>query len=328
MLDKGIRQKKIMENFKTLFGLAVKYQTFLSYSALSLLAAVGENLFSSIVYKCPCNGWSHIYGLVFLLVPALLLFLFGIMLNVSLWKQVTGCCNTYAIDRGFRYWCGKRLLCLYIILQVTFLAALPPLTWIALALLKVNFYECIVSGLPLDYKKRFCGSNDVCIKELLFIPCASSVKLNLSQAELQEIQGNIRAESQVLGWCLIASILLIAVVATCFSRCHSPVSHLQLMFWKTYIENEQKFLDQDSKQHAAQLAERNVKAFFNQEPQEEFPTPGNKDWNGISTANTWNNKKLCYSPLHKFIERKDDSIKASTRSVLSPAEVNFATAAL
>ncbi|XP_044146162.1 calcium homeostasis modulator protein 6-like [Bufo gargarizans] len=314
-----------MEHFKTIAALAAKYQTFLGYSALSLLAAVGETLFSSIAFRCPCNSWSHTYGLVFLLVPALLLFLLGFMLNMSLWKQVTGCCNTYAFVRGFRYWCVKKLLCLYIVLQVIFLSALPPLTWIALALLRVNFYECIVSGLPLDYiKERFCGSNDVCMKELLFIPCASSLKINLPQAELEQIQGNIRAESQVLGWCLIAVALLFAVVVACMSRCLSPVSHLQLIFWKTYIENEQKFFDEDSKQHAAQLAERNVKSFFNKETQAEFPTPTNNHWSRISMANSWNNRKTYYSPLHKFIERKNDSIKASTMSVLPPAEVNFA----
>ncbi|XP_075720357.1 calcium homeostasis modulator protein 6-like [Rhinoderma darwinii] len=318
-----------MENFKTLFALAVKYQTVLGYSALSLLAAVGENLFSSIVYKCPCNSWSHTYGLVFLLVPALLLFLLGYMLNISFWKQVTGCCNTYAFDRGFYYWCGKRLHCLYIFLQVTFLSALPPMTWIALALLKVNFYECIVTGLPLNYvKERFCGTNHVCVKELLFIPCASSAKMNLSRAVLEQIQGSIRAESQVFGWCLIASVLLVVVASTCISRCQSPVRHLQLMFWKTYIENEQKFFDQDSKQHAAKLAERNVKSFFNQETAEKYSTPGNKDWNSISTANTWNNKKTYYTPLHKFVDSNHDSMRESSRSILCPAEVNFATAAL
>ncbi|XP_073529286.1 calcium homeostasis modulator protein 6-like [Phyllobates terribilis] len=317
-----------MENFKPLYALAVKYQTVLGYGALSLVAAVGENLFSSIVYKCPCNSWSHTYGLVFLLVPALLLFLLGFMLNIPLWKQVTGCCSTQAFDRGLRYWCGKRLICFYIFLQVTFLSSLPPLTWIALALLKVNFYECIVSGLPLDYLKgRFCGSNDVCIKELLLIPCASSVKLNLSKVELENILGNIRAESQVLGWCIIATVLLIAVFVTCISRCQSPVGHLQLIFWKTYIENEQKFFDKDSKQHAAKLAERNVKSFFDQETQEIFSTPENKDWSSISTANTWDKKKTYYTPLHKFIERTSDYKTASTRSVLPPAEVNFTTSA-
>ncbi|KAM3932708.1 calcium homeostasis modulator protein 6-like [Leptodactylus fuscus] len=317
-----------MENFKALYGLVVKNQVFLSYSALSLLAAVGENLFSTIVYKCPCSTWNHTYGLVFLLVPALLFFLLGIMFNTSLWKQVTGCC-TQAYGRGSYYWCGKRLQCLYTLLQVIFLSALPPLTWIALALLKVSFYECIVSGLPLDFiKKRFCGSNDMCMEELLFIPCAPAVKLNLSKAMLEEIQGNMRSESQVLGWCLIAAVLVIAVVATCISRCCSPVSHLQLMFWKKYLENEKECFDNDSKDHAKKLADRNVKGFFNQEPQETFSTPTNGDWRSISTANTWNNNKIYYSPLHKFIEKKDNSVRESFRSVLPPAEVNFTVMSL
>ncbi|KAG8541408.1 hypothetical protein GDO81_029137 [Engystomops pustulosus] len=169
-----------MEYLKSLHSLISKYQMALGCSALSLMAAVGENLFSSEVFKCPCNDWNHEYGLVFLLVPALLLFLLGIMLNTALWKHS-----------------NQRMLSFYILLQVTFYSAFPPLICIALSLLKVHFYECIVSGIPLDYlKDRYCGNNKVCTKELLFIPCVSSLKLNLSKDDMLKIRSNIQAESQ------------------------------------------------------------------------------------------------------------------------------------
>lgn len=170
----------------------------LGYSALSLLAFVGEIVFSNLVFKCPCNSWNHAYGLVSLLVPASLLFLLGFLVNNSLWKQVTGYCNANAFNKGCGSQCSKRLFCLRKFLQVTFWSFFSPLTWCALALLRADIYECIEYGIPSDFMKDiYCGENDECKKELLLIPCVYSPNLNVSKDVLEEIKGYIRAESQV-----------------------------------------------------------------------------------------------------------------------------------
>lgn len=288
----------------------------LGYSALSLLAFVGEIVFSNLVFKCPCNSWNHAYGLVSLLVPASLLFLLGFLVNNSLWKQVTGFCNANAFNKGCGSRCSKRLFCLRKFFQVTFWSFFSPLTWCALALLRADIYECIQYGIPSDFMKDiYCGKNDECKKELLLIPCVYSPNLNVSKDVLEEIKGYIRAESQVYGWILLASVLLLTVFASCCMRCFSPFHHLQLRFQKMCKENERKFFDQESEQHAKKLAERNVKGFFNQVMQKKLLIPEKKDWSIISTGDKSDNNKTYYTPLHKFIETKFDGLETSTSTL-------------
>ncbi|KAM4771025.1 calcium homeostasis modulator protein 6 [Rhinophrynus dorsalis] len=310
-----------MEYFKTVLNLGTKYQSILGYGALSLLAAVGEKVFSTIVYRCPCNSWNYVYGLVFLLVPALILLLLGYMLSSQMWKQVTGCCNSGKSKHCCQL-CGRGLRFLQILCQVTCISALPPMIWIALALMNGSYYECIVSGLNWNH---ICAYKAECIMELPRIPCAESFKLNLSEMEVDEIQRKMRAESQVLGWSLIASVLILAVLFSCISRCFSPVSYLQLHFWKTYLEKEHELFDLKSKEHAASLAERNVNSFFEQNKPEPFLSPTCKEWHQISSTSTFNKKKQYYSTIHKFVELYDrqHSIKSLEGDTLLPTEMHF-----
>uniref|UniRef100_A0A8C8SWP3 Uncharacterized protein n=1 Tax=Pelusios castaneus TaxID=367368 RepID=A0A8C8SWP3_9SAUR len=125
-----------MEKFCTVLDLCLSHQKVLGYSAVSLLTAGSEHLFSVMVFQCPCNSWNMVYGSVFLLVAALILFLLGFLLNTSTWRLLTGCCT------------NRRSCWDYV--KVTGLvavsAAVAPLTWIAVALLGANFYECAASG--------------------------------------------------------------------------------------------------------------------------------------------------------------------------------------
>lgn len=63
-----------MDKFKTVLNIAGK-QTNLGFGLIALLTAGGEQIFSAVVFKCPCNELNFVYGIVFLLVPALALLL-------------------------------------------------------------------------------------------------------------------------------------------------------------------------------------------------------------------------------------------------------------
>ena len=65
-----------MEKFREVLNLHLKHRNALGYCLVSLLTAGGERIFSTTVVQCPCSAaWNLPYGLVFLLVPALALFL-------------------------------------------------------------------------------------------------------------------------------------------------------------------------------------------------------------------------------------------------------------
>ncbi|XP_074844913.1 calcium homeostasis modulator protein 6-like isoform X2 [Carettochelys insculpta] len=123
---------------------------------------------------------------------------------------------------------------------------------------------------------------------------------------------------KVLGWILIASIMTLVLLATCISRCRSPVSFLQLKFWKIYLEKEQELFESKAKEHATNLAERNLKCFFESIEPQPFQTPSNKDWQQISSLYAFNTKGHYYSMLHKYVSaNRGTSIKSTEGDMFS-----------
>lgn len=81
-----------MEKFKALLDLQIKHRSALGYGLVTLLTAGGEKIFSTGVFQCPCTAtWNLTYGLVFLLVPALALFLLGYALRARTWRLLPEC---------------------------------------------------------------------------------------------------------------------------------------------------------------------------------------------------------------------------------------------
>lgn len=129
-----------MEKLRTAMDFCIRHQKILGYSIVSLLTAASEYIFSSVVFKCPCNSWNTVYGCVFLLVPAFVLFLLGYMINARVWLLVTGRCspeNQCSCDS-----CGNFRK---VLMPVTASTLMAPFTWIAVALLSASFYECAAS---------------------------------------------------------------------------------------------------------------------------------------------------------------------------------------
>ncbi|XP_014354423.1 calcium homeostasis modulator protein 6 [Latimeria chalumnae] len=311
-----------MDKFRDVLNWRIKHQTTLTYGALALLTAGGEQLFSVVVFSCPCNSWNALYGGVFLLVPALVLLLLGYLLNPRTWRLLTGCCHRRRPPEApaRRGWAG----CLRLLLQLTGSALTAPATWVAVALLNGTFYKCLVTGLGegLNAWALCQGKNDGCVQELPRLPCK---KLPLAPVDADRLL-LLQAQSQIIGWTLIACITILAVTFTCVSRCRSPVSFLQLKFWSIYMEKEKELFESFSKQHAGQLAERNVKCFFEGSIPKELQTPSNKEWQQISLLYNFNARKQCYSIIQKYVESKlhgQTSIRSNASDTLPPSAVNF-----
>uniref|UniRef100_G1LGE5 Calcium homeostasis modulator family member 6 n=1 Tax=Ailuropoda melanoleuca TaxID=9646 RepID=G1LGE5_AILME len=286
-----------MEKFRSVLDLHLKHHSALGYGLVTLLTAGGERVFSAAVFQCPCSAtWNLPYGLVFLLVPALALFLLGYVLNARTWRLLTGCCARGARSRS----CGAALRDAVVCAQLS--AAAAPLTWVSVALLGGAFYECAATGTgPLA--RRLCrGRDPTCEAQLPLAPCG------LAQAsDAQALLKELKAQSQVLGWILIAVVIIFLLIFTSVSQCLSPVSFLQLKFWKIYLEQEQQILKTQATEHATELAKENIKCFFEGSHPKEHNTPTIKDWQQISSVYTFNPKEQYYSMLHKYVNRKEKS---------------------
>ncbi|XP_012385559.1 calcium homeostasis modulator protein 6 [Dasypus novemcinctus] len=284
-----------MEKFRSVLDLHLKYRHTLGYGLVTLLTAGGERIFSTVVFQCPCNAWNLSYGLVFLLVPALVLFLLGYVLSARTWRLLTGCCRSRT-RRG----CGAALRGTLVCAQLSCVAAVAPVTWVAVALLGGTFYECAVSG-SADAAQRLCPPlSYTCALELRQVPCQQA-----ETKEVQDLLSVLKAESQVIGWMLIAAVIIFILIVKAVTRCFSPVSFLQLKFWKIYLEQEQQMLQTEATLHATELAKENVKCFFDSTHPKVYSTPSIKDWQQISALYTFSPKDQYYSMLHKYVNREE-----------------------
>ncbi|XP_010290253.1 PREDICTED: protein FAM26F [Phaethon lepturus] len=284
-----------MDKLREALDFCIRHQTVLGYSVVSLLTAISEHIFSSVLFKCPCNSGNMLYGLVFLLVPAFILFLLGYLMNPRTRHLLTGTCS----QRKCRLWGTRTEYCLALI-PVTARASVAPLTWVAVALLRASFYECAASGNGL-IKNLVCkDKGQECHKLLVKIPCDQKLSEMVSSEFL-----SLQAQSQVVGWLLIASIMAVALIARCASHCCSPVSYPRLTFWEIYLKKEEELFKIEAKKQATKLAERNINCFFEGTAPAQFQSPSSEDWQSISYLYTFSEEEQYYSMMHKHVSTKE-----------------------
>ncbi|NWS71259.1 CAHM6 protein, partial [Crotophaga sulcirostris] len=302
-----------MDKVQGALDFCIRHQIILSYGIVSLLTAASEQIFSSVVFKCPCNSGNMLYGSIFLLVPAFILFLLGYMVNTRTWHLLTGSCPA---ENGCS--CSPRGTCpsyCFVLVVVTARALVAPITWIAVALLRANFYECAASGSSLIKDFMCKGKGEQCHKLLVKIPCDEKLSKNITDEHL-----SLEAQSQLIGWLLIASIMAVALIAMCVSHCDSSVSYLQLKFWKIYSKKEEELFEIKAKEHATRLAEINTNCFFEATDPAPFHTPSNEDWQKISFLYTFNSKEKYYSMIHKYVNtNRGNSVRFGQGSQNPPA---------
>lgn len=183
-----------MKKLQTVLDLYLKHRDALGYGLVTLLTAGGERIFSTAVFQCPCSAtWNQAYGLVFLLVPALVLFLLGYVLRARTWRLLTGCCKQGARPSGTGC-CNAGLRGAQVCAQLTGAAAVAPLTWVAVALLGGSFYECAASGSRVLARRLCLGRDPQCVQQLPLVPCNKA-----KEPGVQDLLVNLKAQSQVSG---------------------------------------------------------------------------------------------------------------------------------
>ncbi|XP_071383823.1 calcium homeostasis modulator protein 5-like [Centroberyx affinis] len=301
-----------MDNFQTVLRFFMNQKATIGYSFMALLTIGGERVFSMVSFQCPCNrSQNFAYGLTFLLGPAVVLLVLGLFFSTRLWRLYTGCClnPTKLCPRG------NCLNCLRVFANILSGACVAPIMWLCVALLNGTFYECAVSGLNDNVVvDLFCENKTAdCRKELARVPCDRS---KLSGDERMELLLMFRAQSQILGWCIVIIAATVGLIGTCCTNCRSKVSYLQLTFWKRYVEKEKERFDTFAVDYATKLAERNLHSFFENTDPEPFPFPNHKAWEQISALYTFSRSEQYYSTLQRYVERADRDFSPEKRPVM------------
>ncbi|XP_031178720.1 calcium homeostasis modulator protein 5-like [Sander lucioperca] len=290
-----------MDNFQTVLRFFMNQKSTIGYSFMALMTVGGERIFSVVSFQCPCNhDQNFAYGLTFLLGPAAVLLVLGLLFTGRLWRLYTGCClNPMKLCPH-----GNCLGHLRVLMSIFCGACVAPVMWLSVALLNGTFYECAVSGLDDNLVvDLFCKNKTLaCREELARVPCDRS---KLSSDERMELLLMFRAQSQILGWCVIITAVVGGLLGTCYKNCRSKVSFLQLTFWKRYMEQEKERFDTLAVEYATKLADRNLQSFFENKDPAPFPFPNHRAWEEISAYYTFTQSEQCYSTLQRYVERTD-----------------------
>ncbi|KAL0984645.1 hypothetical protein UPYG_G00144660 [Umbra pygmaea] len=305
-----------MDNLQTVLRFFINQKATIGYSFMALLTVGGERIFSLFAFQCPCNTNQNFpYGMLFLLGPGLVLLVLGLFFSTKLWRLYTGCClNPMKLCPK-----GNVFNCLKMLLTIFSSSCVVPIMWLCVALLNGTFYECGVSGLDDKFVvDMFCKNKTLnCRDELARVPCGKS---KLPSDESLELQRMFRAQSQMLGWCIIIISAVIGLLGTCYTNCRSQVSYLQLTFWKRYIEKENEQFDTFAMDYATKLADRNLKSFFENREPEKFPFPNHKAWEEISSLYTFSKSEQYYSTLQRYVERDGRDYSPERRPVMMDME--------
>ena len=145
-------QKRIQDHTGTLAKLCI------------VIATSGiEQLINLAIYKCPCvittflskncqnvstysfactKDVNRIYGLAFIVIPALVLFVFSISVSPKFWKIITGRRHKLEAFKNSELETTKRLL------KIFSQALIAPSTWVCITLLDGRYLACTITPLP------------------------------------------------------------------------------------------------------------------------------------------------------------------------------------
>ncbi|MBN3305713.1 calcium homeostasis modulator protein 5 [Amia ocellicauda] len=301
-----------MDAFQTVLRFAMNQKSTIGYSFMAIMTIGGERIFTMVSFQCPCNRKQNFsYGLTFLLGPAFVLLMLGFFFSTRMWRLLTGCClNPLKL-------CPRRnrFGCLNILLRITVGSLVAPLMWLSVALLNGTFYECAVSGLEENIVvDLFCkNKTQSCRAELPRVPCSKS---SLSKDDNLELLLMLRAQSQILGWCIIIFAAAAGLTGACYRNCRSQVSYLQLTFWRKYMEKEKEKFEVYATEYATKLADRNLKSFFENKDPEPFPFPNHTAWEEISSLYTFSRSEQYYSTLQRYVEQSNKENDEEKRPAL------------
>ncbi|XP_076809705.1 calcium homeostasis modulator protein 6-like [Clavelina lepadiformis] len=248
-----------------------------------LASTAGTNqLFKFIAFKCPCissaeqlNGENNYwYGIAYLVAPAIVLFIVGILLGVDVWKWLTGCCRRSCPDRESNDAC-RSCNCWHsfkigVALDKHFIAAflswssilavalLAPSAWITVTLLDGDAMACAVTPMPY----RFSDFEQTC-DDVLFLQATDDYDDN-------------KRHFQVIGWIVVAALSMIATLAFSITRCCSYKTYYQAKYQRHYRQIEQQAIETEIYQNQ-KLKEEKMKAA--KEIVKDETTP--KQWNKV-----------------------------------------------
>ncbi|XP_066535462.1 calcium homeostasis modulator protein 2-like [Hoplias malabaricus] len=244
----------ISEPFK-FASLFFKSKDVVIFNGLIALGTVAsQTAYNIFAFECPCSSErNYLYGLAAIGVPALAFFVIGIMLNRNTWDLVSEC-----RIRKCRRFSGAAAFAL--LRSIVGRAIVAPVTWAVISLLRGEAYVCALSEFVDPMSLEGFPSTPQGPNIMARFPC-KDVPSELLRFQKQ-IERQLKYESQLLGWLMVAVVSLSLFLLLCMKRCCSPLGYQQEAYWSSYRSNEQILFQRTADTHAKMNAAQNVKNFF------------------------------------------------------------------
>ncbi|XP_076808611.1 calcium homeostasis modulator protein 6-like isoform X1 [Clavelina lepadiformis] len=188
---------------------------------------------STDITGCVLN-LNRVYGWLYLLAPAGILFVFGVTANLQVWKRLTGYCSDKDICQGSCSWCFWK---------VVGFAFIAPCVWVSVGLLQGEYYACATTSLPYVLK------DDETCDSVTTLKGTQQYNDNLSY-------------SQTVGWCLILVLAVATWAAYAISRCCHPMTYYKAKYNALYRQLEEDALHEAASEKFKETTKNNAKEFL------------------------------------------------------------------
>nr|XP_004659437.2 calcium homeostasis modulator protein 1 [Jaculus jaculus] len=250
-----------MDKFRMIFQFLQSNQESFMNGICGIMALASAQMYSAFDFNCPClPGYNAVYSAGILLVPPLVLFLLGLVMNnnVSMlaeeWKRPAG---RRAKDPA---------VLRYMFCSMAQRALIAPVVWVAVTLLDGKCFLCafctavpvttlgngsLVPSLPVPELARL----------LARVPCPEIYDGDWLLAREVAVR-YLRCISQALGWSFVLLTTLLAFVVRSVRPCFTQAAFLKSKYWSHYIDIERKLFDETCTEHAKAFAKVCIQQFF------------------------------------------------------------------
>ena len=212
-----------------------KLEIPLKHAILSGTVLGLKRTINKLVFKCPPRNYK-LYSLLFIFVPAVMLFCLALMISKSFWEIAARCC---LLPRSRRRSIWKRSR------KYVYLCCFSPVVWFLFVFIDAEYYVCSKLG-------------------SLEVRLNSTTNSLEKSAILNEFQ-SIEAESQIIALVLLAVTLLLATIFISLDRCYTKAAsdiNDDQEYVQYLAEEEIKLFNTKLEPLAKEQATQHVEALF------------------------------------------------------------------
>ncbi|XP_067858782.1 calcium homeostasis modulator protein 1-like [Heptranchias perlo] len=248
-----------MDKFRMIFQFLQSNQESFMNGMCGILALASAQMYSAFEFNCPClSSYNLLYGAGIMLVPPLVLFLLGFVLN----NNVSVLAEEWRRPEGMRR--KEPAVLRYMLCSMTQRALIAPVVWLSVTLLDGQCFICAFSE-SLD--PRALGTNST-------VPGQPELRRLLATLPCQDIFNHragisreaacryLRCLSQALGWCFLLVMTFLAFLVRAMRPCFTQVAFLKTKYWSHYIDIERKLFEETCTEHAKSFAKVCIQQFF------------------------------------------------------------------